>query len=47
MPRLFLVAAMLAFGLYNYAQYQGWSLFADDANAQALRSADAARRYHK
>ncbi len=47
MPRLFLLAALFAFALFNVAQYQSWSLFADEANAQAVRSADAARRYHK
>ncbi len=47
MPRFFLVAAIATMGLFNYAQYQGWSLFADDAGAQQVRSPNAARALHK
>lgn len=47
MQRFFFVIAFAALGLFNYAQYQGWSLFADDAGAQQLRSANSARALHK
>lgn len=47
MPRFFMIAAITGLGLFNYAQYQGWSLFSDDANAQAIRNPNAARAFHK
>ena len=47
MPRFTLIAGLLAFSLFNYAQYQGWNLFADEAQAQSVRSANAARAFHK
>lgn len=48
MPRIALILSLAAFGLFNYGQYQGWSMFADNAaEAQPMRSANAARSYHK
>ncbi len=47
MARTYLVIGVLILGLFNYAQYQGWSLFADDANPTPARSAHAARIFHK
>lgn len=47
MYRIALIASLAAFTVFNYAQYQGWSLFAEDAQAQPMRSANAARTYHK
>ena len=47
MPRFALILSLTAFTLFNYGQYQGWSLFSDDAQAQPLRSANAARAFHK
>lgn len=47
MHRIALILGLAAFTTFNYAQYQGWSLFADDANAQALRPGQASRLYHK
>lgn len=47
MPRLAVIFSLAAFALYNYGQYRGWSLFTEDAEAQPMRSANAARLYHK
>ncbi|MBI5899963.1 MAG: hypothetical protein HZB40_12120 [Rhodocyclales bacterium] len=47
MQRIAMILGLTAFVLFNYAQYRGWSLFADDANAQALRPGQASRLYHK
>lgn len=47
MHRLTLILALTAFSTFNYVQYQGWSLFADNADAQQSRVANAARTYHK
>ena len=47
MPRIAMIMSVAAFALFNYGQYQGWSLFSDDAQAQPLRSANAARAIHK
>jgi hypothetical protein len=47
LARLTLALALSGFLLFNYAQYQGWSLFADDANAQALRPGPSFTPYHK
>ena len=47
MPRLFMIVGLVVLGWFNYVQYRGWSLFSDDANARPVRSADAARAYHK
>jgi hypothetical protein len=47
MARLFLILSLGAFALFNYGQYLGWSLFSETADAQPLRSADAARAFHK
>jgi hypothetical protein len=47
MPRLAMIMGIAAFALFNYGQYLGWSLFAESADAQPLRSANAARTYHK
>ncbi len=47
MPRIALILGLAAFTLFNYGQYRGWSLFADDAQAQPVRSANAARAFHK
>ena len=47
MPRIAMILSVAAFALFNYGQYLGWSLFSDDAQAQPLRSANAARSFHK
>jgi len=47
MPRTATILSLAAFALFNYGQYLGWSLFSDDAQAQPVRSANAARAYHK
>lgn len=47
MPRFYMIIAIATLGVFNYAQYQGWSLFSDDANAQAVRNSNAARAFHK
>ncbi|MBI5107164.1 MAG: hypothetical protein HZA62_00310 [Rhodocyclales bacterium] len=47
MPRLALILGLAAFTAFNYAQYQGWSVFSDSADAQPMRSSNAARTYHK
>ena len=47
LARLTLALALSGFLLFNYAQYQGWSLFSDNADAQALRPGQASRLYHK
>lgn len=47
MPRAAMIASLFAFALFNYGQYLGWSLFSDDAQAQPVRSANAARTFHK
>ena len=47
MPRAAVILSLAAFILFNYAQYLGWSLFAESADAQPVRSAGAAWTYHK
>jgi hypothetical protein len=47
MPRVAVILSLAAFALFNYAQYLGWSLFAESADAQPVRSANAARAFHK
>ena len=47
MQRAAMILSLAAFALFNYGQYLGWSLFSDDAQAQPLRSANAARTSHK
>jgi hypothetical protein len=47
MPRIAMILSIAAFALFNYGQYQGWSQFGESANAQPLRSANAARALHK
>ncbi|KAF0164308.1 MAG: hypothetical protein FD157_2262 [Rhodocyclaceae bacterium] len=47
MPRVAMILSLAAFTLFNYGQYLGWSLFSDDAQAQPVRSANAARAFHK
>ena len=47
MPRVTVILSLAAFALFNYAQYLGWSLFAESADAQPVRSANAARAFHK
>jgi hypothetical protein len=47
MPRVAMILGLIAFVLFNYAQYLGWSLFAESADAQPVRSANAARTFHK
>ncbi len=32
MPKFNLISAILALGLFSYAQYQGWNLFDNVAN---------------
>ncbi|MDZ4252680.1 MAG: hypothetical protein U1A72_08940 [Sulfuritalea sp.] len=47
MQRIAMVLSLAAFTLFNYGQYRGWNLFSDDAQAQTMRSANAARAFHK
>ncbi|MDK9704236.1 MAG: hypothetical protein OEL20_13960 [Sulfuritalea sp.] len=47
MARVAMILSLAAFTLFNYGQYLGWSLFSDDAGAQPVRSANAARAFHK
>lgn len=47
MPRFAMIVSIVAFALFNYGQYLGWSLFAENADAQPLRSANAALTFHK
>ncbi len=47
MHRIAMILGLTAFTAFNYVQYQGWSVFSDNADAQPVRSANAARTYHK
>ncbi len=47
MQRIAMILSLVAFAVFNYGQYLGWSLFSDDAQAQPVRSANAARAFHK
>jgi hypothetical protein len=47
MPRFAMIMSIAAFAVFNYGQYLGWSLFSDSADAQPVRSANAARAFHK
>ena len=47
MPRFAMILSLAAFALVNYGQYLGWSLFSKSVDAQAVRSASAARAFHK
>ena len=47
MHRFAMIMSLAAFVLFNYGQYLGWSLFSESADAQPLRSANAARAFHK
>lgn len=47
MPRAAMILSLVAFSLFNYGQYQGWSLFSNVADIQPLRPGSAARLYHK
>lgn len=47
MPRFAMIMSIAAFALFNYGQYLGWSMFTESADAQPLRSANAARAFHK
>jgi len=47
MPRFAMILSLIAFALFNYGQYLGWSLFSESADAQPVRSASAARAFHK
>ncbi len=47
MPRFAMILGLAAFTLFNYGQYLGWSLFSESADVQPLRSANAARTFHK
>ena len=47
MPRIAMILSVVAFAAFNYGQYLGWSLFSESADAQPVRSANAARGYHK
>ena len=47
MPRVAMILSLAAFALFNYGQYLGWSLFSESADAQPVRSASAARAFHK
>ncbi len=46
MPRFVMIMSIAAFALFNYGQYIGWTMFAESADAQPLRSG-AARLFHK
>jgi len=47
MPRTAMILSLAAFTLFNYGQYLGWSMFSESADAQPVRSANAARAFHK
>lgn len=47
MARLAFALSLAGFVLFNYGQYRGWSLFADEADSKPIRSASAARTFHK
>mgnify|MGYP001576511136 CR=1 FL=1 len=47
MPRATMILSLTAFALFNYGQYLGWSMFSESADAQPVRSANAARAFHK
>ena len=47
MPRAAMILSVFAFTLFNYGQYLGWSMFSENADAQPVRSAYAARAFHK
>jgi len=47
MPRFAMIMSIAAFALFNYGQYLGWSMFSESADAQPLRSSNAARTFHK
>lgn len=53
MSRVTLISSLLAFSLFNYAQYQGWSMFSENAESQPVRatnsigSSHGMRSYHK
>lgn len=47
MSRIALIASLAAFSLFNYAQYSGWNMFAEESNAQPMRSTGGVRSYHK
>jgi hypothetical protein len=47
MPRFAMIMSIAAFVLFNFGQYRGWSMFSESADAQPVRSANAARIFHK
>ncbi len=47
MSRAAMILSLVAFTLFNYGQFHGWSLFSEVADAQPLRPGSAARLYHK
>lgn len=47
MQRAAMILSLAAFALFNYGQYLGWSLFSESADAQPVRSSNAARTFHK
>lgn len=47
MQRAAMILSLAAFALFNYGQYLGWSMFSESADAQPVRSANAARTFHK
>ena len=47
MPRFAMIMSIAAFAVFNYGQYLGWNLFSESADAQPVRSANAARAFHK
>ncbi|MCX7145591.1 MAG: hypothetical protein NT042_05170 [Sulfuritalea sp.] len=47
MQRVAMILSLAAFTLFNYGQYLGWSMFSENADAQPVRSANAARTFHK
>jgi hypothetical protein len=47
MPRAAMIFSLVAFAVFNYGQYLGWSMFSESADAQPVRSANTARLFHK
>ena len=47
MQRVAMILSLAAFTLFNYGQYLGWSMVSESADAQPVRSANAARAFHK
>ncbi len=46
-PKFNLATGVLALLVFVYAQYQGWNLFENTANAGGRGSGGSSRSYHK